>query len=66
MVILLAAVFGPTIVPYEVDEYNYDADGDLLVAEGPSSPSRRSSWPTSRCRCSTCRSRRRSSTCWET
>jgi peptide/nickel transport system permease protein len=36
LLVLLAALFGPAIAPQEQYEYNFDDDGDLLVAEGPS------------------------------
>jgi peptide/nickel transport system permease protein len=36
VLVLLVAIFGPTIAPYEADTYAYDEDGNILVAEGPS------------------------------
>ncbi|MEF8815123.1 MAG: ABC transporter permease [Halovenus sp.] len=36
LTVLLLAVIGPWIVPYEADEYNFDESGDLRAAESPS------------------------------
>lgn len=36
LLVLLVALFGPGVAPHAQYDYNYDDDGNLLVAEGPS------------------------------